>query len=134
MSKLSWRDGVGTAAALGALTALTACGGGSGSGSPAASASAGGGAAGGVTLTAQNTAYQPASLSVAAGTQVTITFVNKDSVEHSLTFDDNSKSVDADGGETATLSFTSPASGTISFHCKYHPTQMRGTITVGSGM
>jgi plastocyanin len=38
-------------------------------------------------------------------------------------------SADADPGELNTVPFTSPESGTIVFHCRYHP-QMTGTITV----
>lgn len=134
----SIRRGVAGSSAISAVLALNACGGGGGgtssstaspSNSPTSSSGGGGGSA--ATLTAQNIRFEPTSLSVAASAQATITLVNKDSVEHSLTFDDNSHSVDADGGETKTLSFTAPAAGTtISFHCKYHPTQMRGTITV----
>ena len=108
-----------------ALTLVAvACGSGTGT-------SAGGGSA--ATVTAQNTAFNPSTITIAAGTQVTITFTNKDSVTHSLTFDDNSQSVQADGGQTQTLVFTSPASGaTIAFHCKFH-SSMHGTISVGSG-
>jgi len=115
----------GGASAVALVVVMTACG-------SSATPSTGGGGANQVSLTTQNTAYQPTTLSVPASQQVTIVFSNKDSIEHSFTFDDNSKSVDADGGETKMLTFTSPASGTISFHCKYHPTQMKGTITVGS--
>jgi plastocyanin len=26
--------------------------------------------------------------------------------------------------------FTAPGPGTYQFHCKYHPTKMRGTVTI----
>ena len=112
------------AAAFAAL-ALIASGCGSGTTS--------GGGGSGTTVNAQNIAFDPSSITVPANTSVTITFTNKDSTKHSLTFDDNSQSVDADGGSTQTLVFTSPSSGTtIKFHCKYH-SSMHGTINVGSG-
>jgi plastocyanin len=111
---------------LGLGVAATACG-----NSPATSSSSAGGGGSGPTVTAQNTAYNPTTITVPAGTQVTITLVNKDTVSHTLTFDDNSQSVQADGGQTQTLTFTAPASGaTIAFHCKFHAS-MHGTITVG---
>jgi plastocyanin len=110
------------AAALGLGVAATACG-------SSATSSAGGGPS--ATVTVQNIAYSPSSISLAANTQVTITFVNKDSVTHSLTFDDNSQSVQAAGGQTQTLTFTAPASGTtIAFHCMFH-SSMHGTISIG---
>jgi plastocyanin len=106
------------AVALG--VASTACGSGTNSGN-------------GPTVTAQNIAYNPATITVAANTQVTINFVNQDNTTHSLTFDnDASKSVDAPGGSTQTLTFTAPAAGaTISFHCHFH-SSMHGTINVGA--
>ena len=105
--------------------AVAACG--------AGTTSSGSGATATPTVTVQNIAYNPSSITVPAGTQVTITFTNKDSFTHSFTFDDNTKSVQAPGGQTETLVFTSPASGaTIAFHCMFH-SSMHGTITVGSG-
>jgi plastocyanin len=108
----------GIAVALG--VALTACGSGTNSGN-------------GPTVTVHNIAYNPTTITVAANTQVTINFVNQDNTTHSLTFDnDASKSVDAQGGSTQTLTFTAPAAGaTISFHCNYH-SSMHGTINVGA--
>jgi hypothetical protein len=57
-------------AALGLGLAKTACG-----NSPATSSAGGGGS--GATVAAQNTAYNPTTITVPANTQVTITFVNK---------------------------------------------------------
>jgi len=104
----------------------------------AGGSSNGASAAGGrpsATVTAQNTAFSPSTLTVPANTPVTIALSNKDSIEHSLTFNNTGKSVDADGGSTQMLTFMSPGAGTtMAFHCKYHPMQMQGTITVtGSG-
>ena len=116
------------ATAAAALLLLTAAACGSDSTSASSTGVGGGGA---VTVTARNIAFNPTTVSVPAGAQVTITFDNQDSVLHSLTFDDNSKSVEANAGETQTLVFTAPATATtIAFHCKYHAS-MHGTITVG---
>ena len=38
--------------------------------------------------------------------------------------------VEAEGGESATTTFTAPESGTVEFICKYHPDQMTGEISV----
>jgi plastocyanin len=59
----------------------------------------------------------------------TITIVNKDSVEHSVTSKpDAGFSTDVDAGEQKT--FTAPAQpGTYPFVCRYHP-NMKGTLTV----
>jgi len=60
---------------------------------------------------------------------VTVTLTNAGRVEHSFTADSVHGSADADPGEVNTIPFTSPASGTIAFHCRWHPA-MTGTITV----
>jgi plastocyanin len=92
------------------------------------------------TVTAQNTAFSPATLKVTpSGGKVDIHFVNKDaSVQHNIV---------VFGGKDATApqlfsgqlvtgpgsvdySFTAPPSGTYFFHCLVHPTQMTGTITI----
>lgn len=59
----------------------------------------------------------------------TITIVNKDTVEHSVTSKpDAGFSTDIDGGEQKT--FTAPTQpGVYPFVCKYHP-NMKGTLTV----
>jgi plastocyanin len=66
-------------------------------------------------------------LTVAPG--ATVTIVNKDTVEHSVTSKpDAGFSTDVDGGEQKT--FTAPTQpGSYPFICKYHP-NMKGTLTV----
>jgi plastocyanin len=90
-------------------------------------ASTGGGTA--VDLSAKDFAYTPTSLSVPSGGSVK--FTNTGSVEHNVTVDGQSVSKDAEAGESATIKVDLPA-GSYKFHCKYHPTQMKGTLTVGS--
>jgi plastocyanin len=55
---------------------------------------------------------------------------NKDSIEHNFTFAAGNASQDVEGGEDAKATFTAPAAGSYPFFCKYHPTAMKGTITV----
>lgn len=72
-------------------------------------------------------AYQPATLTVKAGT--TVTWTNKDSVGHSATSDDG-KTFDTGvfaQNETAKVTFNTP--GTYNYHCTVHPS-IKGTIVV----
>jgi plastocyanin len=80
-------------------------------------------------ITARDLRFDPASAVAPAGSLVTVTLVNAGGVEHSFTADSVHASADADPGELNTASFVTPVSGTIAFHCRYHP-QMTGTITV----
>jgi plastocyanin len=84
-------------------------------------------------LTARDLRFDPATAVVPAGSLVTVTLVNAGEVEHSFTADSVHASADADAGELNTVPFTSPESGPIAFHCRYHP-QMTGTITVAPAM
>jgi plastocyanin len=102
----------------------------SGGGASATTAASGGGGSDKITLTAKGIAFDQTQLNMPAGKQVTVTLNNQDSVEHSFTFKDAKAEKDAEGGETAEVSFTAPAAGSYEFHCKYHPSKMKGTVTV----
>jgi plastocyanin len=82
--------------------------------------------AAGPTITISGMAFGD-PLTVSSG--ATITIVNKDTVEHSVTSDPKGPfSTDVDGGEQKT--FTAPTQpGTYPFVCKYHST-MKGTLIV----
>jgi plastocyanin len=85
---------------------------------------------GSTTLVAEGISFDTTKLNLTAGQKVTVTFENKDSVEHNFTFKEAKADTDVEGGETAKATFTVPAAGTYEFHCEYHPTQMKGTVTV----
>jgi plastocyanin len=89
-----------------------------------------GGGSQSVDLTAQDFAFDPATIEVDAGTEVELTFTNEDDVEHSFTAEELDAEVEAEGGESATTTFTAPDSGTVEFVCRYHPDQMTGEISV----
>jgi plastocyanin len=89
-------------------------------------------ASGAVMLVAQNISFNTAKLSFKSGQKVTVTTQNQDSIEHNFTFAAANVGTDVEAGETANSTFTAPAPGTYNFHCKYHPTQMKGTVTVTS--
>jgi plastocyanin len=90
-----------------------------------------GGATGGgsasVTMTVKDFEFDPSTVDVSSG-ETTIEITNTGSVKHSFTLDDGSVSQDIEPGgtETVTVNVTADAG----FHCKYHPTQMTGTLTV----
>jgi len=70
--------------------------------------------------------FSPAGLQVKVGT--TITWVNNDSVPHTVTADDGSfNSETLDTGST--FQFTFNQAGTFTYHCGFHPS-MTATITV----
>jgi plastocyanin len=79
------------------------------------------------TVTIQYSMFTPDSLDVPVGT--TVTWVNQDSVEHSVTSTDGGglkQSVKGDGG-TARYTFSRP--GAYAYYCHWH-SSMRGTINV----
>ena len=95
---------------------------------PATTAAAGGGNE--LKLTASGTAWDTTSLDMTAGAQVSIEVNNQDSIEHNFTFAEAGANQDVEGGEDATVTLTAPAAGTYPFFCKYHPSAMKGTVTV----
>lgn len=123
---ISWM----TAPAVLVLAAAAGCGSDSSSSSGGGAGSAAGGGTP-VAVSAQNFAFSPNPASIPAGGTLTVTFTNKDTAEHSLTFDDGSQSVDVEGGKSGSFTFTAPSSGSIAFHCKYH-SSMHGALTVGA--
>jgi Copper binding proteins, plastocyanin/azurin family. len=95
---------------------------------PPASNAGAGGSGNTLALTAQDFAFSPTALTAKAGT-VEVTITNSGSHLHSFTLDDGSVSQDIPPGTTQTVSLN--LTGSVAFHCQYHPTQMMGTITVG---
>lgn len=81
-----------------------------------------------ITLTAANFAFDPSSLTAAAGS--TIEFTNEDDAEHSFTIDDADIDEDAEGGASTTVDLGSLEAGTYDFYCKYHKDSMTGTLEV----
>jgi plastocyanin len=113
-------DGGGSASATTAAPETTS----------APATTAGGGGENELKLVAANTAWDTDRLDMTAADQVSIEVTNADSIEHNFTFAEANADTDIEGGEDATVTFTAPAAGTYPFFCKYHPSAMKGTVTV----
>jgi plastocyanin len=110
---------LGVALLLGALIVFGACGG----------DDEGGGGGGTLDVTAEDFQFAETSPSVPAGEEIEVQFTNDGEAEHSFTVEDLDVEVEAEGGESATTTFTADA-GSYEFHCEYHPDQMTGELTV----
>jgi plastocyanin len=123
--------------------AAAGCGGGSDNGGSASAATtttaaagttttAGGGGGGGteIQLVASNFKFDKTSLDMQSGSQVKLEIRNQGQAEHNFTFTEAGANQDVEAGEDATATFTAPAAGSYQFFCKYHPSQMKGTVTV----
>jgi len=109
----------------GGSTASTGATASTGGGATGATAQTGGGGGGGTTITIQNFAFDPNTITVSGATEVTVT--NNDSTTHTFTADDGSFDVTVDPGATETV--TVDVSKSTGFHCSIHP-QMTGTVKV----
>jgi plastocyanin len=118
--------------------AAAGCGGGDDNGGASAAATtaapattaAGGGGDDELQLTASGTAWDTTSFDLKAGSSYTLEVTNQDSLEHNFTFAAGDANQDVEANEDAKVTFTAPAAGSYPFLCKYHPTVMKGTITV----
>jgi plastocyanin len=73
-----------------------------------------------------DSAFQPASLSIAAGT--TVTWTSSGATAHTSTSDDALWDSGQLSSQLFARTFNTP--GTYAYHCTFHPQTMRGTITV----
>jgi plastocyanin len=80
-------------------------------------------------VTIQNFAFSPASITVAPGT--TVTWTNMDSTAHTVTADSGTGPNSGQLANGQTYKFTYQQTGTFAYHCSIHP-QMHGTVTVAS--
>ncbi|MDJ0831984.1 MAG: cupredoxin family copper-binding protein [Gammaproteobacteria bacterium] len=84
-------------------------------------------AAGEVTLNIQGMAFQPASMTVKAGS--TVTWVNNDSAPHTVTSTDGGPLASGTLNRGSSYSVTLDQPGTYNYVCKFHP-RMRASIVV----
>ena len=82
-----------------------------------------------VTLEAKDFAYAPTAVSVTAG-NLTFMVKNTGSADHNFTVEALKINLDADAGSGPQTATVDAKPGTYDFHCEYHPSTMKGTITV----
>jgi plastocyanin len=114
-------NSAGSASATTAAPATTAA---------ASTTAAGGGGDDELQLTAKGTTWDTTSFDLKSGSGYTLEVTNQDSIEHNFTFAAGNANQDIEGNEDAKVTFTAPAAGSYPFFCKYHPSVMKGTITV----
>ncbi len=103
---------------------------------------------GGLAVTMRDNKFEPSELTVAAGSTVTINLTNSGTATHNMHIAGTGNKYGVSfcepggaepcsdpnivaGSSTATLAWKVPAtSGKIDFRCDFHPTEMKGTITI----
>ena len=103
---------------------LAACGGDEGG----TEANGGGGGGAAATLTASDFAFDPETVTIAAGDGIELT--NEGEAEHNITAEDAGLDEDVDAGDSVTVDTSGVEPGTYDFICEYHPEQMKGTLEV----
>lgn len=135
------RRGVNVLLMAGGVIALAACGSSGGSSSSGGGAYGGGGRSSSSTatkaatkggpvtdITARDFAFTPDAPNLAAD-GATIHVANEGSVKHNLTIEGLKVNKDLPPGSSFDVNVNAKP-GTYQFHCEYHPTTMKGTITV----
>ncbi len=85
---------------------------------------------GATTVQAIDFAFDKASISGEAGSTVEIDFSNEGLATHTFTVEELEVDLVLSAGESGTLQFTFPDES-FEFFCRFHPTQMRGTLEPG---
>jgi plastocyanin len=116
-------DGGGSASATTAAPTTTAA-------AETTTTAGGGGGETEIQLVAGDFKFDKTSLDMQSGSQVKVELRNQGQAEHNFTFTEAGANQDVEAGEDATATFTAPAAGSYQFTCKYHPSQMKGTVTV----
>jgi plastocyanin len=77
--------------------------------------------------------FSPTLVTGTPGQKITIELKNESaSVPHNFSIESLKINQDLDPGQTATVTVTLPASGSLEFHCEYHQTTgMVGEFTIG---
>lgn len=87
-----------------------------------------------VSLEAYDFYFEPTEFSFDLGERVTIDYINNGEATHSFTAPDLDIDIEADSAETTEFKFSVPDQpGIFDFYCKYHPDEMKGTISLGGG-
>ena len=78
--------------------------------------------------------FEPTLLKGKPGQKLTVGLGNKGTLEHTFTIDSESVDVDLKSGDERKATVTFPASGTLSFYCRFHKSKgMAGGLEASSG-
>jgi plastocyanin len=80
-----------------------------------------------ITVQAIDFAFDKASISAQAGSTVAIDFSNEGLAPHTFTVDELGVDLQLSAGDSGTIEFTFPDES-FEFYCRFHPSQMRGTL------
>ena len=87
-----------------------------------------------VSLEAYDFYFEPAEFSFDLGEIVTFDYINAGEATHSFTAPDLDIDIEVDSAETTDIEFVVPDQpGVFDFYCKFHPEEMKGTISLGGG-
>ena len=76
--------------------------------------------------------FDPETITLELGSEVTLDLINNGDNQHSFTSSDLDVEVQASGGETVSATFQAPGEpGSYEFFCQFHPEEMTGTVSVG---
>lgn len=106
------------------ILAISGCSGGSSGSSSKGKSSNSGDSTIGATITEENLAFSPSTLTVKSGD--TVTFTNNESAPHNVEIDGREL---GSQGRDESRTWTAPGAGTYPFRCVIHPS-MTGEITV----
>ncbi|HEV3472222.1 MAG TPA: cupredoxin domain-containing protein [Actinomycetota bacterium] len=77
--------------------------------------------------------FEPTTIILEAETEATITLTNNGSAAHSFSVPDLDIEIEAEGAEEASSTFVTPSEpGAFEFFCKFHPEDMRGSLSIGT--
>jgi plastocyanin len=84
-----------------------------------------------VAMTLGDFNFTPASLTVRPGQTVNVNVRNGGQAPHTFTIDGVTDSTRMNAGESKSISFTAPASGTLTYYCTVHTAErMKGQLTI----
>jgi plastocyanin len=86
-----------------------------------------------VTLEADDFYFEPAQLTAEPGQLLTVKVQNNGAAEHTFTVNGLGIDEEIPAGKEKDIEVTSTETGEFEFYCRYHHSNMTGTITIGQG-
>jgi plastocyanin len=85
-----------------------------------------------VALDAYDFYFKQTSMQLSLGADVTVNFTNNGDTTHSFTVPDLDLETEVESAEATEINFQVPDEpGVLDFFCKFHPDDMKGTISIG---